>query len=440
MEVLRQALEQAVLELEESPAAPARELEPPCTPATPSAIAMVLESPAAGAAGSDAPAPAPTSTGRVDSYVRDIAGDDDSNATPYSVSLAAPVEMEGTPFHTHKMESAVDDDYMPAGDVPVRVDALERGCVRLRRDMKTVWSLERAFEARMSDKVRGWSGDIADMRDGVVDEIRAGQAAAVEGALASTKGRLDETSSRVDVCEGAARSLDRRVEELEERVADVDEVERRLDELERRAEAAERRADHFEALYEDAKEAQDERNATVENFLIELARKAKGDSRRIDEADARARPVHGALAKLSHRIAAAVMIDDAANKAARGDNEGAKELSASFATAETTIVEEETEAETGEAPAKAGNLLRRLSRVGSGGGETLAMSYGLKLDAASEESKRTADAPRRSTLRRSSLGPGRRATMRRSGRGAPPGLAVVRERAASRAREAAAAA
>ncbi|KAH8085596.1 hypothetical protein JL720_7585 [Aureococcus anophagefferens] len=149
-----------------------------------------------------APAPALLSGGRLDSCISALEDDEDSHATPTSVSRGAPVELEKA-FAKRVAGGAFDgEDDLADGDVPLRVDALERGCVRLRRDVKTVWSLERAFEARMADECRGWSEDIANMRDGVVDEIRAGQAAAVEGALEQTQGKLDDATRRLAGVEG----------------------------------------------------------------------------------------------------------------------------------------------------------------------------------------------------------------------------------------------
>ena len=48
------------------------------------------------------------------------------------------------PQHTKRPQGRV----TPREDV--RVEALERGCVKLRRDVRTVWILERNFEERMS--------------------------------------------------------------------------------------------------------------------------------------------------------------------------------------------------------------------------------------------------------------------------------------------------
>ena len=110
--------------------------------------------------------------------------------------------------------------------------ALERGCVKLRRDVRTVWILERNFEERMSRRVDGWAQDIRDMRDGVVTEIQDNQRRVVKEAMAEEAQRLDGALSRVSECEAENQRLRDRCAALEQRVADLSDAERRLDALE----------------------------------------------------------------------------------------------------------------------------------------------------------------------------------------------------------------
>ena len=56
---------------------------------------------------------------------------------------------------TQNLECLRDDEMTVSSEVEGRVGKCERSCERLARDMKTVWTLERAFEGRMSEHVKG---------------------------------------------------------------------------------------------------------------------------------------------------------------------------------------------------------------------------------------------------------------------------------------------
>ncbi|KAH8067927.1 hypothetical protein JL721_7146 [Aureococcus anophagefferens] len=291
---------------------------------------------------------------------------------------------------TQNLECLRDDEMTVSSEVEGRVGKCERSCERLARDMKTVWTLERAFEGRMSEHVKGWGDEIAHMRDSVVEEIQDGQAAIVAEGVAGPKAELVDARLRLDAAEAAQAVGETRVGVVEEQISVLASINERLVALEKRAERAERRAARAETLFDRRCEDIETFASQLDEWLTEVVARIKRDSRRIDAADRRAAPVHRALAKLSNRIAAAVMIDEAARRAAEGDREGARELRSSFVSGDHDFPDFET--------ASKASLLHRLSRVGSCGGESLAVQHGLQLDAASEGSSREEEVRRKSVI------------------------------------------
>ena len=270
---------------------------------------------------------------------------------------------------TQNLECLRDDEMTVSSEVEGRVGKCERSCERLARDMKTVWTLERAFEGRMSEHVKGWGDEIAHMRDSVVEEIQDGQAAIVAEGVAGPKAELVDARLRLDAAEAAQAVGETRVGVVEEQISVLASINERLVALEKRAERAERRAARAETRFDRRCEDIETFASQLDEWLTEVVARIKRDSRRIDAADRRAAPVHRALAKLSNRIAAAVMIDEAARRAAEGDREGARELRSSFVSGDHDFPDFET--------ASKASLLHRLSRVGSCGGESLAVQHGL---------------------------------------------------------------
>jgi hypothetical protein len=253
----------------------------------------------------------------------------------------------------------------------VRIDGLERGCVKLRRDVRTVWILERTFEERMSQKVSGWHDDIRDMRDKVVTDINEGQKAVVREAMAEESERLNNTINRAIQCEAENAMLRDRCSMLEARVADLSDAEKRLNALEARCALSE--ANHT-TLIDDVERRDGAASTSIERHrdrIRELSLKARANSGRLTAVEKLARPAYDALAMVRDRMAAVARCDDAAAVSAKRPGE-ARAMAADFVADDDVLGEGD----------RGSGLLMRLSRPGAGGGEFLGQRRGVNLDAA----------------------------------------------------------
>ena len=211
----------------------------------------------------------------------------------------------------------------------MRVEALERGCVKLRRDVRTVWILERNFEERMSRRVDGWAQDIRDMRDGVVTEIQDNQRRVVKEAMAEEAQRLDGALSRVSECEAENQRLRDRCAALEARIADLTDAEKRLDALEARCASNENNhaslTQSVDARFADQQSSLDKHRERIKD----LSAKARTDAGRLSTVEAKAGPAHEALVLIQDRMAAMALCDDASSVAAKRPSD-AREMASQF--------------------------------------------------------------------------------------------------------------
>ncbi|KAJ1458306.1 hypothetical protein M885DRAFT_513427 [Pelagophyceae sp. CCMP2097] len=270
----------------------------------------------------------------------------------------------------------------------VGVDALLEKQAALQRDVATVWTLQRSFEERMLANVVGWAKDIENMRDGVINEIQHGQGAVVDIALQQTRSELASANTRLRAAEERCTDIELRCAEADGRLASLEDVEQRLLKVEGRCAAAEKRADAAESATDadvSALRISAEKQALDH---AELERRVSSDAKAAKVTARRAKPVHAAIRRLAARLAAALAVDDAATLAAAGDDAAAR---ASLKDLWRGLPRQHT------APAE---LLRRLSRTGSAGGERLAANYGFEADASGPD---TALAKRRQ-IRRASRG------------------------------------
>lgn len=256
-------------------------------------------------------------------------------------------------------ESDGDDVIQPAdGRLPTNVAA------RIERDLKTTWTLERAFEARMSATMSSYGAQVQHMRSELNCELRAAQRDVVLHHLADSVARGAAHERAIDALSTACRALTEKANASDTRAA---RAEARLDEALARISTLEARCTELEAYAaEDA--AREERRSADDVTRNQWQR----DNQIKIELGARA---SRALDALTERLSAALMVDGAAELARAGDRTGARETAEQWTAA----------------PLDPSTFLQQLSTHGAGGGEALAAKHGVKLDAAREARRRSLD-------------------------------------------------
>ena len=212
-----------------------------------------------------------------------------------------------------------DDDSTAPATADQRIAWLERHAKRLNRDVKTVWTLERAFERRARGVLDGYGDEVRLMRDGVVDELYAGQRALVAEAIEAPARAVAACASRVAAIDAGAAILAARAAATDGRLAATEAFGARLDALERRAEAAEARADILEAALAARDEADVTKAAKAEDDGLAAVEGLEVLKKRVDAIEQLAAPLAESLTALDDRVAAVLMVDAAADRACAGD-------------------------------------------------------------------------------------------------------------------------
>ena len=212
-----------------------------------------------------------------------------------------------------------DDDSTAPATADQRIAWLERHAKRLNRDVKTVWTLERAFERRARGVLDGYGDEVRLMRDGVVDELYAGQRSLVAEAIEAPARAVAACASRVAAIDAGAAILAARAAATDGRLAATEAFGARLDALERRAEAAEARADILEAALAARDEADVTKAAKAEDDGLAAVEGLEVLKKRVDAIEQLAAPLAESLTALDDRVAAVLMVDAAADRACGGD-------------------------------------------------------------------------------------------------------------------------
>ena len=265
----------------------------------------------------------------------------------------------------------VDDERLRAVEAALErlatdMDGIRSDNLRITRDNGTVWTLERAFESRMSTTMSSYGAQVAGMRADLNTELRDAMRSVVLDHLADPVARGAAHEHAVETLFKTCQALTEKAYASDKRAmqaeAQLSACKGRLTSLEERClklEKAQREIDKSEAR-RDRAVAQDKQ------WRVDNQPKIEAGSRAFKSLDA-----------LTSRLGALLTIDAAAEKARAGDRDGASETVENWEVDPT-------------------QFLHKLSQQNAGGGESVALRHGLRLKAdvvaGAEEDEPCADA------------------------------------------------
>ena len=246
------------------------------------------------------------------------------------------------------------------------MDGIRSDNLRITRDNGTVWTLERAFESRMSTTMSSYGAQVAGMRADLNTELRDAMRSVVLDHLADPVARGAAHEHAVETLFKTCQALTEKAYASDKRAmqaeAQLSACKGRLTSLEERClklEKAQREIDKSEAR-RDRAVAQDKQ------WRVDNEPKIAQGARAFQSLEA-----------LTQRLGALLTIDAAAEKARAGDRDGASETVENWEMDPT-------------------QFLHKLSQQNAGGGESVALRHGLRLKAdviaGAEEDEPCADA------------------------------------------------
>jgi hypothetical protein len=254
------------------------------------------------------------------------------------------------------VEPVVDDARLRAVEAGLErimkdMDGIRSDNLRITRDNGTVWTLERAFESRMSTTMSSYGAQVAGMRGELNRELRDAMRSVVLDHLADPIARGAAHEHAIEALAKTCQALTEKAYASDKRAmqaeAQLSACKGRLSSLEERClklEKAQREIDKSEAR-RDRAVAQDKR------WRVDNEPKIAQGARAFQSLEA-----------LSSRLGALLTIDAAAEKARSGDRDGASETVENWEVDPT-------------------QFLHKLSQQNAGGGESVALRHGLRLKA-----------------------------------------------------------
>ena len=254
------------------------------------------------------------------------------------------------------VEPVVDNERLRAVEAALErimkdMDGMRSDNLRITRDNGTVWTLERAFESRMSTTMSSYGAQVAGMRADLNTELRDAMRSVVLDHLADAVARSATHEHAIEALAKTCQALTEKAYASDKRAmqaeAQLSAAKGRLSSLEERClklEKAQREIDKSEAR-RDRAVAQDKQ------WRLDNEPKIAHGARAFRSLEA-----------LTQRLGALLTIDEAAEKARAGDRDGASETVENWEMDPT-------------------QFLHKLSQQNAGGGESVALRHGLRLKA-----------------------------------------------------------
>jgi hypothetical protein len=254
------------------------------------------------------------------------------------------------------VEPVVDNERLVAVEAGLErlmkdMDGIRSDNLRITRDNGTVWTLERAFESRMSTTMSSYGAQVAGMRGDLNRELRDAMRSVVLDHLADPIARGAAHEHAIEALAKTCQALTEKAYASDKRAmqaeAQLSAAKGRLTSLEERClklEKAQREIDKSEARRDRAVAQDKQWRVSNEPKIAQGARAFKS------------------LDALTSRLGALLTIDAAAEKARSGDRDGASETVENWETDPT-------------------QFLHKLSQQNAGGGESVALRHGLRLKA-----------------------------------------------------------